>query len=74
MKIGTRLNRDFYIKMRLQGYSHDTITLSVFPPERKESFCNDVVDLRGVDYKKKINIEKLIEGVDDTNNKQKNKK
>jgi hypothetical protein len=48
--------------MRLQGYSHDTITLSVFPPERKESFCNDVVDLQSVDYKKKINIEKLIEG------------
>lgn len=73
MKTGTRLNRDFYIKMRLQGYSHETIALSVFPPERKESFCNDVSDLEEVDYKKKINIEKLIEGTDNTINK-KNKK
>ena len=73
MQIGTRLNRDFYIKMRINGVTHQTIIDNVFPPERKESFCNDVSGLENVDYTKKLNIEKLVEGVE-TETKIKSKK
>ena len=75
MQIGIRLNRDFYIKMRLNGYTHQTITENVFPPERKDSFCNDVSGLEDIDYSKKLNIEKLVEGVEiETKTKSKIKK
>lgn len=62
MDIAKRLNRDFYIKMRLKGYSHSKLVESTFPPERKEKFSSDVADLESVDFAKKVNVEKLIEG------------
>lgn len=72
MELRARLNRDFYIKMRIKGYTHQTLTTDVFPPERQETFCNDVKDLETVDFTKKSNltefqrlafIEKLVAGV-----------
>lgn len=75
MSISKKLNRDFYIKMRLNKISHETIVASIFPPERKDSFCNDISDLENVDYSKKLNIEKLVEGVEiETKTKSKIKK
>lgn len=63
MDIAKQLNRDYYIKMRMKGYSHESLTGNVFPPERTEKFVSDVIDLKDVDFTKKVNIEKLSEGV-----------
>lgn len=54
------LNRDFYIKMRIKGYSHETIVSGVFPPERKGTFLIDIDGLENVDFTKKIDFSKLI--------------
>ncbi len=56
----TKLNRDFYIQMRLKGYTHETIVSNVFPPERYENFISDVKGLEEIDYSKKIDIDKLV--------------
>lgn len=74
MNISTRLNRDFYVKMRINGYSHDTITQNIFPPNRFEPFCNDVRGLENIDYTKKVDIQKLVEGIDEIKTKNKIKK
>ena len=63
MDIAKQLNRDYYIKMRMKGYSHESLTGNVFPPERTEKFVSDVIDLKDVDFTKKVNIEKLSEGI-----------
>ena len=63
MDIAKQLNRDYYIKMRMKGYSHESLTGNVFPPERTEKFVSDAIDLKDVDFTKKVNIEKLSEGV-----------
>lgn len=62
MDISTRLNRDFYIKMRINGYSHETIVSNVFPPERSEKFLKDIEGLDSVDFTKKADIDKLVDG------------
>lgn len=62
MDISTRLNRDFYIKMRINGYSHETIVSNVFPPERSEKFLKDIEGLDSVDFTKKADINKLVDG------------
>lgn len=74
MNISTRLNRDFYVKMRLNGYSHETITKNVFPPNRFDAFCDDVKDLENIDYEKKINIQRLVDGNEEIKIKNKIKK
>ena len=66
MDIAKQLNRDYYIKMRIKGYSHESLTGNVFPPERTEKFVSDVNDLKDVDFTKKVNVEKLVEGVKET--------
>jgi len=63
MSISKKLNRDFYIKMRLNGVSHETITKSIFPKDRVTDFNEHIQDLVEIDYTKKVNIEKLVEGV-----------
>lgn len=60
MSISTELNRDFYIKMRIKGYTHKTIIDNVFPPERFEAFYNDIKDLEETDFTKKIDTKKLV--------------
>lgn len=63
MDIARQLNRDYYIKMRIKGYSHESLTGNVFPPERTDKFVSDVSDLKDIDFTKKVNIESLVEGV-----------
>ncbi len=72
MNISTRLNRDFYVKMRIKGYTHDVITSNVFPPERFDSFCDDIKGLDDIDYTKKIDINKVIDKTEEIK-KDKNK-
>lgn len=62
MDIAKRLNRDYYIKMRIKGYSHESLTSNVFPPERTEKFKSDVEDLKDVNFNEKVNINQLVEG------------
>lgn len=70
MDIAKKLNRDFYIKMRIKGYRHDALIEATFPPERKEKFQSDVSDLETVDFTKKVDVDVLIE----TTSEQKPKK
>lgn len=70
----TKMNRDFYIKMRIGGTSHNTIISSIFPPTRIEKFQQDISGLEDVDYTKKVNIQKLIDEVVETTTANKNKK
>lgn len=74
MNISTELNRDFYIKMRIKGYTHKTITENVFPPERFEAFYNDIKDLEEIDFTKKVNVDVLIETTSETKSKKTTKK
>jgi hypothetical protein len=60
MDIAKQLNRDYYIKMRIKGYSHESLIANVFPPERTEKFVSDVNDLKDIDFTKKVNIENLV--------------
>lgn len=60
MDISKKLNRDFYIKMRIKGYEHNALVNSTFPPERKEKFQSDVADLESIDFSKRVDVEKLV--------------
>lgn len=62
MDIAKRLNRDFYIKMRMKGYSHESLVSNVFPPERTDKFKSDVEDLKDIDFTKKVDIDSLVYG------------
>lgn len=67
----SKLNRDFYIQMRIKGYSHDTIVTNVFPPERLETFVDDIKGLEDIDYTKKVSIDKLVNANDEVKPKKK---
>lgn len=68
-----KLNRDFYIKMRIKGYSHETLTSNIFPPERTETFMNDISGLENIDYTKKVDIDKLVNGLEEKSTVKKSK-
>jgi hypothetical protein len=74
MDIAKRLNRDFYIKMRIKGYPHDSLIEATFPPERKENFQSDVSDLEAVDFTKKVDVDVLIKTTSEPNPKKTTKK
>lgn len=50
MDIAMKLNRDYYKTMREKGYGHDELIAAVFPPERKEKFESDVIEIKDLDY------------------------
>ena len=50
MDIAMKLNRDYYKTMREKGYTHDELISAVFPPERKEKFESDVMEVKDLDY------------------------
>ena len=74
MDIAKKLNRDYYIKMRIKGYSHESLTSKVFPPERTEKFVSDVENLKDVDFTKNVDIDQLVNGIKKENKTSSKKK
>ena len=74
MDIAKKLNRDYYIKMRIKGYSHESLTSKVFPTERTEKFVSDVEDLKDVDFTKNVDIDQLVNGIKKENKTSSKKK
>lgn len=70
------LNRDFYIKMRIKGYTHQNILSAIFPTERTPEFNSHVEDLENIDFTNEVDIDKLVDAEyigENIGNKSKNK-